>query len=128
VDDELSDTEWEREIYRLGVPEEAASDFLTVEDARAVLPQWSSSPERILLLTRDLDHMNRLVSGGGFVVTAVNLGGVYFSQGRQEILPYLFLSEEDRDRVRRLLAAGVEVFAQDLPSSESFDGRDLVHS
>jgi len=126
VDDALANAEWEREIYRLGVPAEAASDFFTVEEARTALPGWRTSSERVFLLTRDLDHMLRMSGGGAFVDEWVNLGGVYHAAGRREVLSYIFLSDEDCSRVRRLLEEGIEVRAQDLPSSPAIDGRRLL--
>jgi mannose/fructose/N-acetylgalactosamine-specific phosphotransferase system component IIB len=126
VDNALAEAEWEREIYRLGVPAEAASDFVTVEEARAALPGWRTSPERVFLLTRDLDHMLRMVSGGAFADESVNLGGIYHAAGRQEVLPYLFLSDDDRSRIQLLLDERIEVRAQDLPSSHAVDGRHLL--
>lgn len=126
VDDALAESEWEREIYRLGVPEGAASDFLDVESARARLPDWRSSPERVFLLTRSLDQMIRLGGEGGFQGEAVNLGGIYHAEGRRQVLSYLYLSDADRGRISSLLSEGVKVEAQDLPSSPVHDGASLI--
>ena len=105
---------------------DSASDFLDVKTARARLPEWRSSSERIFLLTRDLDQMARLGGEGGFAGEAVNLGGIYHAEGRNQVLPYLYLSEADRGRISSLLSEGVKVEAQDLPSSPVHDGANLV--
>jgi mannose/fructose/N-acetylgalactosamine-specific phosphotransferase system component IIB len=70
--------------------------------------------------------MLRMVSGGAFVDESVNLGGIYHAAGRQEVLPYLFLSDDDRSRIQLLLDERIEVRAQDLPSSHAVDGRHLL--
>ncbi len=117
VDDPLADSEWEQEIHRLGVPLECSSEFLTVEEARERLPELLRGGVRTVLLTRDLDHMLRLARGGAMTGESVNLGGVHHAHGRHEILPYLFLDDEDRDRIEALVREGVIVTAQDLPGA-----------
>lgn len=126
VDDDLADAEWEREIYGLGVPAEAKADFLSAGEGRTALAGWRDSSERVIVLTRNLDHMVRLGGAGGFLGERVNLGGIYHAAGRREVLPYLFLSAEDCDRIRLLLDEGIAVTAQDLPSSPEVDGRSLL--
>ena len=48
----------------------------------------------------------------------VNLGGLHSQANRREVLPYLFLDDEDLDLLRELEAEGVAVSAQDLPGSQ----------
>jgi len=126
VDDLLAGAEWEREIFRLGVPSDASSDFVTVEEGRKALREWRASEERIILVTRDLDQMLRLLKGMGTGGVVVNLGGIYHGAGRREILPYLFLSGEDRAHIRTLLGEGIEVEARGLPGSSAVAGRHLL--
>ncbi|MSR22547.1 MAG: PTS mannose/fructose/sorbose transporter subunit IIB [Gemmatimonadetes bacterium] len=126
VDDDLARTDWEGDLYRLGVPADAQSDFFTVGDGRERLPGWLASPSRYVVLTRDLDHMLRLARGGLLAGKAVNLGGIHHRPGRAEVLPYLFLDGEDRDRVRELQREGVAVWAQDLPGAPEVRGPALV--
>jgi mannose/fructose/N-acetylgalactosamine-specific phosphotransferase system component IIB len=117
VDDALAGDEWEQELFRLGVPPEAEAQFVDVETARARLARWESDPGSTVLLTKDLDHMVRLAREGMLEGREVNLGGIHHEPGRTRVLPYLFLSEGDRDRIRELVAEGAVVTAQDLPGA-----------
>ncbi len=117
VDDELPDSDWERELLQLGTPPGVEVEFFTVADARMEIPGWREAEEPSVLLTRDLDHMSRLAEGGTLSGEEVNLGGIHYRPGRTEVLSYLFLDAADRDRVRALGADGVTVSAQDLPRS-----------
>jgi len=117
VDDALARTDWEQDLFRLGVPSEATVEFVDVEEARARLVEWEAAGEATIILTRDLDHMLRLSRGGLLTGQEVNLGGIHHGPGRSRVLPYLFLSAEDRDRIRKLLDEGVRVAAQDLPDA-----------
>ena len=117
IDDNLPGSEWEQELYLLGVPEGAQALFVTPREAAEHLSEWEASPFRFLLLTRDLSTMLALVREGELSGKSVNLGGIHFRAGREEVLPYIFLDDEDRASIRALVAEGVTVAARDLPGS-----------
>lgn len=126
VDDTLAEPGWEQELYSLGTPAGAVAEFLSVEAARDRLAEFRATTEAVVVLTRDLDHMLRLAVGGLLDGGSVNLGGIHHHEGRTQALPYLFLSDADRDRIRRLLAGGVDVSARELPGSHRTPARDLL--
>ncbi len=126
VDDELAGSQWERELMALGVPPGVEAAFATVLDARERLDRWRGSDQEIILLTRDLDHMLRLARGGRLRGAHVNLGGLHHAPGRMEVLPYLYLTEEDQERIRELEREGVDVVARDLPTSPARSASDIL--
>lgn len=117
VDDKLVVSDWERELMELGAPPEVEVEFLSVAAARLRVEEWSGSSARVVVLTRDLDHMIRLARGRILAGEQVNLGGLHHAPGRTEALPYLFLTQEDRELIVELEAEGAEVSARDLPTS-----------
>jgi PTS system mannose-specific IIB component/fructoselysine and glucoselysine-specific PTS system IIB component len=117
VDAGLAASEWEQELYRLGVPEGATAKFLSPETARHDLQPLRESPERTVILTRDVETMLALARRGNMEGESVNLGGIHSQAGREEVLPYLFLGGDDRSLLRELSAEGVVVTARDLPGS-----------
>jgi len=56
----------------------------------------------------------------------VNLGGLHHAAGREEVLPYLFLTSQDRERIVELEEEGAIVSARDLPSSPRRNASDLL--
>jgi PTS system mannose-specific IIB component/fructoselysine and glucoselysine-specific PTS system IIB component len=117
VDDSLAKSQWEQELYVLGVPDDVRVEFLTPEEARQEAHDWRESAVRIVILTRDLQTALELGRGGLLEGQRVNLGGLHSRRGRREVLPYLFLDEEEKDLLRSLAAEGMQVTAQDLPGS-----------
>jgi PTS system mannose-specific IIB component/fructoselysine and glucoselysine-specific PTS system IIB component len=117
VDDGLVSSQWEQELYLLGVPEGTRAVFLSPEQARQALPELKSSPERAVILTRDVATMLAMAREGAMEGDTVNLGGLHSQSGREEVLPYLFLDDADRDRLREISQEGVQVTARDLPGS-----------
>jgi mannose/fructose/N-acetylgalactosamine-specific phosphotransferase system component IIB len=116
VDDELAQSEWEQDLYRLAVSESDVA-FASVEEARRRLAEWRAAPTRSILLTRDVTTMRRLAEDGLLSGERVNLGGLHDAPGRRRVLPYLFVSDDDRAELSRLAEAGVEVSARDLPDA-----------
>ncbi len=117
VDEELPGSEWEQELYLLGVPEGAEALFFTSADAAERLSEWEASPTPTILLTRDISTMLALARHGGMSGKGVNLGGIHSQSGREEVLPYIYLNEGDRSDLEALAEEGVTVSARDLPGS-----------
>jgi mannose/fructose/N-acetylgalactosamine-specific phosphotransferase system component IIB len=126
VDDSLAASEWEQELYALGVPERTGVEFVTPDLARTELPGWRQSELRSTLLTRDLPAMLELARGGTLKGEKLNLGGMHLKKGRVEILPYLFLDESDRLTLRELAREGLEISAQNLPGSHKVTLKSLL--
>jgi PTS system mannose-specific IIB component/fructoselysine and glucoselysine-specific PTS system IIB component len=118
VDAPVAASEWEQELYTLGVPQGIGVEFVAPDQAREKLPAWRESKLRSVLLTRDLGSLLELARGGTLAGEDVNLGGLHLRKGREEALPYLFLDQADREILRELEAQGVEISAQDLPGSQ----------
>jgi PTS system mannose-specific IIB component/fructoselysine and glucoselysine-specific PTS system IIB component len=126
VDQLLAASQWEQELYTLGVPEKVEVDFVTADEGRDRLPDWRASELRSVLLTRDLATMLDLARAGLLRGEKVNLGGLHLRKGREEVLPYLFLDPTDRKHLHEMEAEGVLISAQDLPSSSKVPLENLL--
>lgn len=119
VDDELATTEWEQDLYRLGLPDTATADFLTVQEARARLSELDAASQRTVVLTRTVAAMNGLAERSGLRGCEVNLGGLHHAAGRTERVPYVYLGPAEVEGLQALAAEGVEISARDLPGSRA---------
>jgi mannose/fructose/N-acetylgalactosamine-specific phosphotransferase system component IIB len=126
VDDEISASPWEQELYCLGVPPSVDAQFATVDEARQQLPRWREDPHRMTVLLRDCQTLERLADGGTLKGMEVNLGGLHFAPGRERVLPYLFLSKADRESLKHVAEEGASVTARDLPASRPVPLTSLV--
>src|SRR5881394_2913195 len=124
VDDTVAESDWEQELYRMGVPPEMEVYFHTAADAIAAMPKYTTDSRRGILLTGDIATMQRLVDGG--VVSTVNVGGIHSKPGRVQRLRYVFLSPDEESQLRTLAAHGVRVSAQDLPGARDVSLADLL--
>jgi len=126
VDDALASSEWEQELYLLGLPPAITAHFAAVGEARSSLPEWRTDPQRSIILTRNADTMQRLGSGGLLRGVEVNVGGLHHAPGRRQVLPYIYLSEAESAALRALADEGAEVSARDLPATRRVPLDQLV--
>jgi mannose/fructose/N-acetylgalactosamine-specific phosphotransferase system component IIB len=125
VDDEVAGSDWEQELYRMGVPEEMEVYFESVASAIERLPAYVSDERKGLLLTGDIDTMTRLVDGAG-TIRGVNLGGIHHRTGRVQRLRYLFLSSEEEAALKALAGKGIAVTAQDVPAARPLSLNEVL--
>ena len=128
VDDEVAASEWEQELYRMGVPPEMSVYFQGVNDAAAALPGLQRDERPGIVLVGDVDTMCRLVSQSNGSIRTVNVGGVHHSPGRTPRLRYVFLTPTEEEGLRQIEKLGVEVTAQDVPSTRPMPLEELLHS
>jgi mannose/fructose/N-acetylgalactosamine-specific phosphotransferase system component IIB len=126
VDPEIVESPWEQELYCLGVPPSMETSFVSVEDARPLLARWQEDPRRTIVLLRSVDVLARLADGGLLDSVEINLGGLHHAPDRERVLPYLFLSDRDRDTLAGVAAQGVAITARDLPSSRAVPIDELL--
>ena len=124
VDDEVAGSDWEQELYRMGVPPEVEVYFDSVEQAASKLPQYHAEERRGILLTGEIATMRALAARGG--IPAVNIGGVHHRAGRTQRLRYVFLTDDEARELRELAKLGVTVTAQDVPSARAVALEDII--
>jgi mannose/fructose/N-acetylgalactosamine-specific phosphotransferase system component IIB len=116
VDDEVASSDWEQELYRMGVPPDMDIYFDAVETAAANLDRYQEDERRGLLLTGDITTMTRLVEAADDI-RRVNVGGIHHRPGRTQRLRYVFLTPAEESQLRALAARNIEVTAQDVPAA-----------
>ena len=115
VDDEVAASDWEQELYRMGVPPDMTVTFESVTTAARQMEAYERDARHGILLTADIATMRRLVDATD--VRTVNLGGIHHRAGRAQRLRYVFLTPEEEDALRALAERGVTVTAQDVPAA-----------
>jgi PTS system mannose-specific IIB component/fructoselysine and glucoselysine-specific PTS system IIB component len=115
VDDEVRASDWEQDLYRMGVPDTVEVVFASVDEAAAQLPAWQQDARVGILLMGDIDTALQLAARAQ--LRTLNVGGVHHRPGRIERLRYVYLSPDEVAKLRSLAASGVEVSAQDVPTA-----------
>jgi PTS system mannose-specific IIB component/fructoselysine and glucoselysine-specific PTS system IIB component len=126
VDDEVATSDWEQELYRMGVPPEMTVHFFSADDAAAALPALQSDPRPAILLVGDVKTMKRLVVASDHTIQAVNIGGVHHAPGRTPKMRYVFLTPNEEIDLQAIADLGVTVTAQDVPGAKPVPLADVL--
>ncbi|HMS03810.1 MAG TPA: PTS sugar transporter subunit IIB [Gemmatimonadaceae bacterium] len=125
VDDDVAGSDWEQELYRMGVPPDVSVHFHTIAEMTTAYATYAADPRPGLLLVASVDSMRRLVTAAP-AIRSVNLGGVHHADGRTQRLRYVFLTAAEEQVLRDLQADGVEVTAQDVPATRPVPLADVL--
>ena len=125
VDDTVAKSDWERELYRMGVPRDMEVYFHSAGDAPPSLPRYRQDPRAGILLTGDVDTMRALAAGGG--IGSINVGGIHHRADRTRRLRYVFLSPAEESALREMAAHGILITAQDVPSARAVPLNELLN-
>jgi len=121
VSDSLAADPARGELYLFAIPEGASGRCISVRETLDAGIAAEIERERTVMLFPGLDEPLRLAEAGFAPLRELNLGGLHHAAGRHPVLPYLFLDDADRERLRRLAALGVRIAARDLPSNPEHD-------
>jgi PTS system mannose-specific IIB component/fructoselysine and glucoselysine-specific PTS system IIB component len=124
VDDTVAASDWEQELYRMGVPPEMDVFFHGTAEAIRELPKYQADRRSGLLLTGDIATMRQLVDGAS--IPTVNVGGIHSKPGRAQKMRYVFLTPDEERELRDLADKGPVVTAQDVPSARAIPLTDLL--
>jgi mannose/fructose/N-acetylgalactosamine-specific phosphotransferase system component IIB len=118
ADNPIAADSWQSRIYASTVPPHIEVSIETIARSAAVLADEAHREEKILLLTGHPEAMAELVRLGA-PVSEVNVGGLHFSGGRQELLPFVYVDQHDLKALDRLLEMGVRLTAQQVPGGRA---------
>ena len=103
--------------FRELIPEELNGDVITLNDAAE---RWIrgdfKNKHALIVVETPVDALKLLQLGAP--LKQLTLGGLHYREDREEILPYLFLSEWDRTNLDEIRKRGVKIVCQDLPPAK----------
>lgn len=122
VDDVVAESDWEQELYRLGVPPGMDVYFASTSDAAREIAKYAADRRTGMVLTGSIEAMLQLVRTAVLPITTVNVGGIHHREDRAQKMRYVFLTKEEEEDLVLMSSLGVVVTAQDVPSAP---GRSL---
>ncbi len=116
--EEVAADPWQARVYAATVPPEIDVRVLRLADAASTLGSGGDpgGHGRAFLLTGSPADMHTLVALG-LPLAQVNVGGMHFSPGKQEMLPAVYVDRDDLAVFRTLLRRGIRLTAQAVPGS-----------
>jgi len=105
---------WQCRVYGSSVPPHIQVTILSLSGAVLHLSQSEYLTEKTLLLTATVPEMMELARMGA-PLSDINLGGLHFGPGKQEMLSQFYVDQADLSACARLLTAGHKLIAQMVP-------------
>ena len=116
ANDRVAGSDWERKFYSSCVPPEVHVSFASVADtAHQIAGNLFHNEAVMVLIESARDALGLIMSG--MELKEVNVGGLHYREGSVELLPFVFLTHDERSALRELVKRGVTLSAQDVPSN-----------
>lgn len=125
ADDSVAESDWEQELYRMGVPPGVDVYFVGIAAAGRAYADYMKDKRVGILITGDVGSMLRLVELAP-EVREVNIGGLHYRADRTQKLRYVFLTPAEETALRQIAASGASVTAQDLPSARPVPLEEVI--
>lgn len=126
VDDEVAGDPFQESLMRMAVPEGIDVEVLPVGKCNGLFWQLEKSPRKTIVLFSQTIDLFTLFSHNKFPLSVLNIGGVGFGEGREQLAESLFLSEAEMKMLADMANAGVEVELQPTPFDRVISLHDLL--
>ena len=123
--DEVATTDWQKTIYMSAVPPDLQASVLTVTDTINALSENEFDNDKVILLVDNPATIVELVDSG-VEIKEVNVGGMHFKPGKNQISPFIFVDEDDVASFRVLFDKGIELEGRDVPTRTKLDIADAL--
>lgn len=113
--DEIAGDPWQSRVYRSSVPPQIAVDILSGAEAAAVLGAAPGAERTILLAGTPADMLD--LHRRGLALTEINVGGMHYLKGKQELLSFVYVDRADLEVFRTFVEGGVRLAARQVPNA-----------
>lgn len=123
IDDKVCQDPFMGEMFSLLVPNHISIEIRSVEEATKILKDGLKKPTMIIVKVPET--IKQLVDNG-IDIDFINIGGMGMSKGRTKLFQNISASPEEREIFKELLAKGVKVEVQIIPSARQYDIAKLL--
>ncbi|RMF58849.1 MAG: PTS mannose/fructose/sorbose transporter subunit IIB [Calditrichaeota bacterium] len=126
--DHIAQNEWEKNLLLMAASESVDTQVLTLLQTLEYIKSHLNDSELSMILIKAVDDFTYLCNEGltPEQLPEINIGGIHYTEGREEILPYLFLNTDEIQQFRSLIQKGFVFYCQDVPNSASHNLETLL--
>ena len=119
VDDIIAKDDFMREVLTLAAPNGVTVMVLSTDSTYHLL-QADSSSDRTMLLFKELKYALELTRQG-FSMQRLNIGNIGSAPNRKSITNQVYISQDEKEIIKQLIAHNVFVFIQKMPTDTEID-------
>jgi PTS system mannose-specific IIB component/fructoselysine and glucoselysine-specific PTS system IIB component len=124
ADDAVAADAWEREQYRATPGAEFETSVTDITEGIRLLKSWTDDKRTMLIVSSP--HAALRIVEAGIRPALITIGNLEPGPDKRQISTTVFVTAEDEADLRRVLALGVSVLIQPLPSSKPLDVAGLL--
>lgn len=117
VSDEAAYDETQNMLLEIACPVGVALSVCSIEEGIEKIKEEDFEGSRTMVIFKTLEDALR-VAEGGVQISSLNIGGVYFKEGKTKYEKALCLDTEDENIIKRLSERIADVFYQVAPMNE----------
>ena len=117
ADDRVSAEDWERELYASAAEPDFRASVLSLARAVEQIRGGVFDSEKIFLLVRGPAEAMAMIEMG-LEAKEMNVGGLHFREGREQITENVWVDEEERGVLRDIVKKGITLEARALPGDK----------
>lgn len=126
VDDGVAADTMLSNICRTLAPRGASVDVITVERGIDLLPKVHSHPQyRALIIVKFPETILQLKEGG-VPIERLIVGGMQRNESREKFHRNIYANSAEKDTMRKLIEAGVELICQATPDDRQVNAKSLL--
>ncbi len=116
---EIVSNDWEKEMMTMAAGD-LDTQVLNISDTLAFINTFEEKDRLALVLVESVGDVLQMVENG-LKLKNINIGGIHYSDGKREFLPYLFLDANDIRQLKIMMAKGYEFICQDVPTGSKYN-------
>jgi mannose/fructose/N-acetylgalactosamine-specific phosphotransferase system component IIB len=125
ANDEAASDPMRKALMEIACPPSVKLAVLSVEKTARLLIRGMFDDEKVILLTEGPRDIYRLVELG-VEFKSINIGGMRFYRGKQQILPSVSINEEEKGIFLKLSEHGIELEGRAVPTDERVNILDFI--
>jgi mannose/fructose/sorbose-specific phosphotransferase system IIB component len=114
VNDAIAANSMQKTLMEMAVPTGLKVSFFTVEEAARKCLPGGEHPEKGLLLFSNPSDVLGFVQKGA-LLSSVNVGGMHFCEGKQQVSKTVCVNDRDVEAFRELKGRGIELEVRAVP-------------
>lgn len=125
VDDLCAADEMQKMLIHMAIPKGKMGAVLSVADAIQYFKEGKDARQKVFLVAKSPETYLKLVEGG-VPLKEINVGGMYFKDGKKQISKTVYVDEKEEEVFRRLEKLAVRSEIRTSPSDKSINLYHLI--
>ena len=124
LNDAVANDQTQKSILTMAAPQGIKVVAFDIEKFGEVLKKTQITRRTMLLFTNSVDVLRTVNLGVN--IEKLNVGGMRFQEGREQLSKAVSVTPEERDAFRKLLEKEIEITVQMVPNDEKVNLQEII--